>query len=206
MKLVCTLLVAGACALSFVPISQGAIFNDPRIDQVATDVAGFRMRALCYTSFDTWRHDWDQDENRTMFGAASGGRGQFAVFLSPTACSTLLAALDRGPTAAGTRWGALAILTLLHVSIYQGNVERGLVRGWRYEGVTSCAALKLLPQYTTRFGFPEKIDSGSWKAVKKRGKIVKWRWVVKQVPNPAYSELLAYASEWHRFLFGADCR
>jgi hypothetical protein len=125
--------------------------------------------------------------------------------LSPTVCSTLLAALDNGPTAAGTRWGSLAILTLLHVSIYQGNVERGLVSGWRYEGVTSCAALKLLPQYAARFGFPQQIGSESWQPIKKRGKIVRWRKITKPVPNPAYSQLIAYASEWHRYLFGAEC-
>jgi hypothetical protein len=125
--------------------------------------------------------------------------------LSPTVCSTLLAALDNGPTAAGTRWGSLAILTLLHVSIYQGNVERGLISGWRYEGVTSCAALKLLPQYAARFGFPQQISSESWQPVKKRGKIVRWRKVTKPVANPAYTQLIAYASEWHRYLFGAEC-
>jgi hypothetical protein len=198
-------LVAVVSALSCASIAQAQSLADPRIDQIASEASGFRMNVDCYTSFDTWRHDWDQDENRTMFGAASGARGQFFVMLSPLVCSTLLAALDNGPTAAGANLGGLAILTLLHVSIYQGNVERGLVRGWRYEGVTSCTALKLLPQYAARFGFPPQTKSESWQAVKKRGKIVRWRKVSKSVPNPAYAQLLQYAAGWHRYLFGADC-
>lgn len=204
MKLLCVCVVMVFCLSA--GVAQAAWVTDARLDKVASDSSGMRMNVFCYTSFDVWRHDWDQDENQTMFGAASGAPGQFTVFLSPLACSTLLTALDSGPGAAGTRWGALAILTLLHVSIYQGNVERGFIRGWRYEGVTSCSAVKLLPQYAARFGFPQQIGSESWQAVRRRGKIVRWRRVIKQVANPAYTQLIEYASEWHRYLFGAECR
>jgi hypothetical protein len=162
MRLVCVCALVAACGLATASVSHAAIYTDPRIDQIASEASGLPMRAFCYSSFDSWRHEWDDDEGRTMFGAASGGTGQFFVDLSPTVCSTLLAAFDHGASAAGTRWASLAILTLLHASIYQGNVERGFIRGWRYEGTTSCTALKLIPQYAARIGFPEKIGSEVW--------------------------------------------
>jgi hypothetical protein len=206
MRYLCSCLAVAACAVSVAAANAATIIDDPRIDQIASEVAGFRMNVWCYTDYEIWRREWDVDEGRTTFGAASGGRGQFFVAVAPAVCTTLQAALDNGPTAAGTRWGALAILTLVHVSIYQGNVERGLIHGWRYEGVTSCTALKALPQYVGRLGFTPQIGSESWQPVKRRGKIIRWRRVVKQIPNPAYGQLLTYASDWHRYLFGATCQ
>jgi hypothetical protein len=95
------------------PAASGSvIFNDPRIDQIASDAAGVHLRVDCYNNFDVWRHDWDQDENRTFFGAPSGARGQFFIMLSPSVCFTLVAALDKGPAVAGSHWSGLALLTL----------------------------------------------------------------------------------------------
>jgi hypothetical protein len=194
-----------ATSAAALPGPASGWLTDQRLDQVAAQVSGFPMRVYCYTNVDVWYHDWDQDEGRIMFGAASGARGQFTVFLSPTVCFTLLADLDQGPGAGGSQWSALAIMTLLHVSIYQGNVERGLVGGFRYEGVTSCAALKVLPQYAGRFGFTQQITVQSLQPIKRRGKVVGWRRVTRTVANPAYQQLLSYAAEWQRYLFGADC-
>jgi hypothetical protein len=192
-------------ASQMLPSPGSGWLTDPRLDQVAAQVSGFPIHVFGYASFDVWRHDWDQDENRTMFGAASGARGQFTVFLSPAVWFTLLADLDQGPAAGGTQWSALAIMTLLHVSIYQGNVERGLIQSWRYEGVTSCSAIKALPQYAGRFGFTQTIAVQSEQPIKRHGKIVGWRRVTRTAPNPAYPQLLNYAAEWQRYLFGADC-
>src|SRR5262249_29249527 len=139
--------LAFAVLLSALSVSSAsaATITDARLDQVARDVSGYPIRVLCETSFDTWRHDWDQDDNITESGTASGDPRHCVVSLSPPACSPLLAALDHGPSAAGTRWGALAILTLLHVALYQGKVEAGTIHGWRLEGATNCEALRLVP-------------------------------------------------------------
>jgi hypothetical protein len=70
---------------------------------------------------------------------------------------------------------------------------------------TDCTALALLPQYAARLGFPPTVESGSWKATKRRGKIVGWRWVKEAIENPSYVQLLQYARAWHRDQFHADC-
>ena len=111
--------LAASVAASPPTASASVIFNDPRIDQIASDAAGVHLSVECYNNFDVWRHDWDQDENRTFFGAPSGAKGQFFIMLSPTVCFTLKAALDKGPTAAGSYWSGLALLTILHISILQ---------------------------------------------------------------------------------------
>jgi hypothetical protein len=205
MRLLCVFAIAVACGFSATAANAGTIIDDSRINQLASDIAGVHMNVWCYTDYEVWRREWDVDEGRTTFGAASGGRNQFFVAVAPAVCTTLQAAFDNGPTAAGTRWGALAILTLVHVSLYQGNVERGLTHGWRYEGVGSCAALKVLPQWVGRLGFTPQISSEAWEPMKRRGKIIRWRRVVKKIPNPAYAQVLDYAASWHRYLFGADC-
>jgi hypothetical protein len=88
-SLLCVLAVA--CTLTAVPVAEGQSLADPRIDQIASEVSGFHLGVDCYTSFDTWRHDWDQDEKphhirRSLWCARSILRHALSNRLFDTAC------------------------------------------------------------------------------------------------------------------------
>lgn len=190
-------------ALAVASVAMAAPANNlpsANLDAVATAVAGKPVAVWCEASDADWH-------------AAMGGLGYHGyevagltwidrpvVYVSPTVCYTLHAAL-RGDTSAGEFWLGLAMLTLVHEAVHQ--------RGIRDEAVTECLAMKLIPDVAQRFGYTPTVNVPTVQPyVKKVVRRINGRRVTIRVqaervvlvarPNPRYTNLLAWADVWHR--------
>lgn len=195
------LLVIILAALALAAPAAAVNLPDPRLDQVATAVAGHPVTAWCETDDIAWND---------MF-AAYGDRGELVqgftfigtpvIYLSPKVCLTLRAAIYYGYREAGLYWFSGALLTLVHESVHQ--------RGIPDEGVTDCTALSLLPSVATLFwGFHAKrtvrVAVPTWKVVKRKVRGV-WvrvpvrtvKVVTRKVADPDLPRLVAWATAWH---------
>lgn len=172
--------------------SAQAASHDPRLDAVATAVAGHPVTAVCA---DT-NTEWVQWQQQNLGGLEADGYTYISVpdyiYLAPFVCRTLRADLGWGPTVVGNFWLALAIKTILHEAVHQ--------QGQPDEAVTDCAALALVKQYAvSTFGYTETITKQviASKIVKKK-RVYYLKTVT--VPNPALEDMYQMAVQWHKGL------
>jgi hypothetical protein len=176
-------------ALIGVAVAKAAEYQDPRLDAVASSVAGHPITAHCYQGAGEWNAT--EVQSGLTFetdGFTFVGRDQY-VNLAPRVCDTLEALLKLGPDAVGPFWAGLAIKVLIHESVHQ--------RGITDEGVTDCAALALVKQYAvSSFGYAATVKQTVYRKLKNGT----YRRTVRTVPNPQLAALYASALAWHRAL------
>ncbi len=183
-KLLVLLLISLAVAIVWTHVANAA-YGDPRLNVVASSVAGHGVVVSCGSGSTDWATtEHTQGLTFETDGFTFIGRNNI-IYLAPRVCDTLEALLDPAAhDSLGTYWPALAIKTIIHESVHQSGVKD--------ESATDCTALSLVKQYAvSSFGFPVSI---------KKQVIVKR--VVKTivVPNPALASLVLWATAWHRTL------
>jgi hypothetical protein len=206
------LILTGAVALLLIVSTNALAANtpDPKLDQVATEVAGHPVTAWCEDSQTDWK---------AMGIPAAGftrppGRVDYApiVYISPEPCATLHKLLNGVYTDPGaTAWG---IVVLLHEASHQIGGQYafdvpGEPAGQRlYEGRTDCHALALLPKYLSFFGINPTASTLEWMRVKHRQRVRRhghwvWRtWTTLKAkrsigPNPLWEDAIAEAQRRH---------
>ena len=189
-KLTNILMVMAIAAVAFAIAATAAraAYQDPKLNAVASAVAGHPVIASCATG----AHEWSQFEDVAGLafetdGFTFVGRDN-VIYLAPRICDILLADFSYGVTAVGDYWNGLAIKTIIHESVHQ--------RGITDESVTDCTALKLVKQYALSFGYAAKVTQVSYVRVKEG----RYRRVTKLVANPALDRLYQSAVAWHKQL------
>lgn len=180
-----------------VGIARAANYGDPRLDVVATAVAGHPVQVSCSAN----SHDWALTEDQGHLTVEADGftfvGGQPVIYLAPRICDTL-EALENGAPAVqvGPYWASLAIKTILHESTHQSGVTD--------ERTTDCQALALMPSWLPKFGIPAKVSQVSYVRI---SGTQRYKRVVKTVTNPLYAQTLSWASRWHNAVpvFGGPC-
>lgn len=184
--------------------SARAAYGDPRLDAVATSVAGHPVQVSCGSTPTDWaateaaNHSVEADGFTFIGQVSTTGAG--IIYLAPRICDTLEALLSPYHDDVGPYWASLAIKTIIHESIHQ--------RGVTDESVTDCTALTLVQQYAvSSFGYPATVSTTT---LVKKTVVVRVARVVRKVttyvpktvtvPNPALAELQADAVAWHHAL------
>jgi hypothetical protein len=174
-KLVLILAFVGAFACAGTASAWNA--GTPKLDVIATDVAGHPVTVWCETDPETWIELLGSSpEMANVLGFTY--LAEPIVYVNPTDCRILrLASFGYDPADTGLFYLARAIRDLVHESVHQ--------RGITDEGITDCTALVAMPEVAVRFfGFNRT-------AVVRRGR----RKV--RVPDPALARLLEWAHAWH---------
>lgn len=168
-----------------VSAAQGA-YGDPRLDAVATQVAGHPVTVACGSGATEWA---DSERAAGLTFETDGytfiGRDNI-VHLSPVICDTLTQDFKLGPTAVGDYANGRAIKVLLHEATHQA--------GFVDEGATDCRALSLVKQYAPSFGYTKTVTKTTYVKVRDGH----YKRVTKVVPNPALASLYTWAMYWHR--------
>lgn len=165
-------------------------YADPRLDAVASEVAGKPVQVWCETSIIDW----------VTIGAGNYSGFTFIgipiVYIAPRQCETLHALLSRENI--GSYYAASAILTLAHEAVHQ--------RGVLNEGETDCLALPLVPTLAVKhFGIPATVTVNtvvrSLRLLRVKTKWVRvfdTKLVAKIVPNPFLALITRDALRWHK--------
>lgn len=191
------LLVALVLVLALLLVASARAGNapDPRLDAVATEIAGHPVNVHCEAEPAAWAEivavafpGAPFSPDRLQGFAYYGGP---VVYLSPANCLTLRAELKAELPAGLLRFTGEALMTLLHESVH----ARGVVD----ERETDCIALGLLRHYATNLLLiPARVYVSKRVSRVKRVK-VKGRWVRRTirvrvrvlVPNPRLANLIA---------------
>lgn len=196
------LLLVGLTAALFVPgVGHGANLPHPRLDQVASEIAGKPATVHCESSEDEWNNGWAQlgMVGWQLWGVSHNDTSE--VVLSPRVCHTLRVALDHDHVAAGPYMMSRALHTLVHESVHQ--------RGIADEAVTECLTMPLIKGVAVRhFGYKrQKVVTRLVKKIKvvtvRFGKQIRRVRVPTMVerrttaPNPELQALLAWVDGWH---------
>jgi hypothetical protein len=192
------LIAACVLALVFASQAQAANYGDPRLDVIATAVAGHPVTVLCAQTAT----DWSKTEALALLtndadGFTFIGRSNI-IYLSPRVCDTL-EMIENGlpPSQIGPVWLALAVKTILHESTHQ--------LGVRDEHQADCQAIAIMPGWLPKLGVPATIKVASFVRIRKTKT---YRRVVKTTSNPLYLSTLTYALWWHNaiaFEVGGAC-
>lgn len=190
------LVLATAATASAAPAGN---WPEPKLDAVASQVAGKQVAVWCEENWGDWIHagdsvseDWSYVDGFTFIGRPT-------VYLAPSVCETLHA-LVRLPGAGdvGLYHAALAIHVLVHEAVHQ--------RGIANEGDTDCTALALLGDVAVRhFGFTAKEREPYTVTTTRRVKVGKGKFATvrdtavrfREVESPRLKRLLAFGHAWH---------
>lgn len=174
-KLVLILALVGA--LAGAGTASGWNAATPRLDAIATYVAGHPVTVWCETDPATWIEMLGSSpEMANVLGFTQ--LDEPTVYVNPTDCRILrLASFGYDQADTGLFYLARAIRDLVHESVHQ--------RGIADEGITDCTALAAMPAVAVRFfGFHRTT------LVKRGDRRVR-------VPDPALARLMDWAHAWH---------
>jgi hypothetical protein len=192
-----------AVALASATAAGAANSPHPKLDGVATQVAGKPVSVHCETDEYQWRY-WENGSLLHGFTYLSTP----VVYIAPKHCYTLHFALKYGYREVGVTYLSDAIATLVHEAVHQ--------RGIRDECQTEKVAQSLVMSVAEQtFGLSRTVSEAQYstKTLTKvlRRKIAgKWRSIkvptqlttraMVQVPNSDYARFQAWALVWHNGL------
>jgi hypothetical protein len=193
--------------------ARAADVNDPRLDAVASSVAGHDVHVWCEDDYGKWEV--------AALGYTYDPAYTHTVWIHPWVCRTLEDQLNGGvypddsmgfPKGTPVIMMALAesVHTLVHESVHQigGQYSDCTVADKSCEGRTDCKALTLDEEVVTRyFGVPATVQQQTTKWVTHRTKVHgRWRathvmvQILTTVRNPDLDVFKAYIWQFHRSL------
>lgn len=176
----------GALVLTVgVGISKAA-YGDPRLDSIASTIAGKPVAVWCPSSL----HEWAKTEDTAgLTFEATGftyvGRTPAVIYLSQQVCDTLEGELNQGPTVVGDYWNGLAIRAFVHEATHQRLNSQD-------ETVVECATLATIRGYLPLFGYTPTITQATYVKVRDGH----YKRVTKVVPNPATARVMQWIKFW----------
>jgi hypothetical protein len=185
--------VASLVVSAFAAGHGSAAVVHPKLNAVASDIAGRQIVATCEQDRD--QYDWDFTyDNWGVLGVWYGSMPN-DVFLAPAACEPLLTQQNYGLKDAGLRFFAVGVLTLVHESFHARS------NGVWSEADTEACAMKYLSRGIEDFGIYSthtvavKKTVTRWVKRKIRGRVVRYRTsrvvtVYRDVTNPDYGRIL----------------
>jgi hypothetical protein len=208
--------VAAAVVLAYAGSAQGSakrLASNPRVDQIASAVAGMSLEVLGEDDWSAWADLAYPDDPRilgfvSIYDSPSSPL-YHRVFVSPGYWAPLYGAAVNGPDRSGfDRYTtALAIFTLTHEAYHFRLLSAD-------EGRVNACALRAFPDVlTTQFGLSPTTTQTETKSVRVRvrevvsvgrRRVTRYRWktsrrkVTTIVPNPAYTGLVADVEDFYR--------
>lgn len=173
------LIVVGIHAAS----ADGVNAPDPRLDSIASSMAGKSVGVHCETDNETWDSMVQGVTLGARRGSSVGGYaypGTTVLYLSPQKCIALRQSFNAGYLHAGLLPLSDGLMALLH--------EAEHLRGTVDEGETDCAALRAFRGYLDDVGVPATVV----KPVKVAG-----RYILKRVVNSYFTRMVQLASIIH---------
>jgi hypothetical protein len=209
-------IAAVVVVLAYAGSAQGSskqLVSSPRVDQIATAVAGMSLEVLGDDDWGEWADLTYPDDPRIM-GFVSiydspSSPFYHRVLVSPGYWAALYGAALNGPERSGfdRSTTALAIFTLTHEAYHFRLLSAD-------EGLVNACALRAFPDVlTTRFGLSPTATRKEKRSVRVRvrervkvgrRRMIRYRWkishreVTTTVPNPAYTELVADVEDFYR--------
>ena len=172
--------LGGLVALAASPAALAENVPHPKLDEIASEVAGPGKTVWCENDEAAWHATphWQPGlAGFVVFWSRDGGQSwtpESVAHLAPAACLPLHAALAGGYEAVPLAQLAVAILVLVHESVH--------LFGVRDEGATDCEALRRIEDVAVRhFGVPPTISITDtvYRTVTRHKYVYRW----KRVPR-----------------------
>lgn len=144
-------LVVILAALSLVPASLAADTPTPKLDEIASVVAGKAVTVHCEIDDAEWNARIVEVSKGLLQGYEVDGYAfpnTTRLFLAPQACRPLLAALEVRVNFTTAYEFSVGLVTLIHEATH--------LRGLLGEGEADCEAVREAPSYIDDFGIPAK--------------------------------------------------
>lgn len=176
-----------------------ANWPEPKLDAVASQIAGKPVAVWCEDNWGDWIHAGDSISEDWSYVNGFTFIDRPTVYLAPSVCETLHALVRLPGTGdVGLYHAALAIHVLVHEAVHQ--------RGIANEGETDCTALALLRDVAVQhFGFTaterqaytvtttRRVKVGKRKFATVRNTAVRYR----EVESPRLVRLVEFGKAWH---------